>query len=286
VGWQTDWKALSVRITSLLDAGHFYAQMLGNVTSDAIAGAQVLNQGASGIFREIENIFLTKPAASLPPEVDICLMKFCNDYRHEFKATLTQPNRVIQKVHFFLTALRSLQSEIDYLLTDTEVVARNLVDRAFLHLQRAIIADPTVRRTWKKAFEDGETACEKLGAVHLLQHGIWAFKAYAAGERTDLVLSQPLQLTPQIEAASEALVLTEWKLLRKEGELATKADEALKQARLYGVGALAGFELATRRYLVIVSKDRLDEMPADRIDGNVMYQYKSIAVEPKYPSQR
>jgi hypothetical protein len=48
---------------------------------------------------------------------------------------------------------------------------------------------------------------EKLGAAHLLLHGIWAFKVSATGERTDLVPGEKLEITPQVEAASEALVL-------------------------------------------------------------------------------
>lgn len=266
----------------MLDAGHFYAQMLGKVTSDAIAGAVALNRSASDIFSEIKDFINT--AGSIPTAANIRLVRFFNDYCHEFQEPPTDASRIIQRVHFALTALRSLQSEIDYLLADTEVVARNLVDRSFLHLQRAIIADPTARKTWKSAFADGGTACERLGAVHLLLHGIWAFKAHGAGERTDLVLSQPLQLTPQIESAAEALVLTEWKLVRAHDKLDTKADEAFRQASLYGIGVLAGFELASRRYLVMVSTDRLD-MPSDRVEGNVTYQYKNIATDPKSPSQ-
>jgi len=140
-------------------------------------------------------------------------------------------------------------------------------------------------KTWKTAYKDGETACERLGAVHLLLHGIWAFKAHAVAERTDLVLGQSLQVTPQIEGASEALVLTEWKLFRRGDKLAARAEEAFRQARLYGVGSLAGFELVSLRYLVIVSDDRVEHMPADRPDGNVLYQYRNIATNPSAPSR-
>src|SRR5260221_1264020 len=49
-------------------------------------------------------------------------------------------------------------------------------------------------------------------------HGIWAFKVSATGERTDLVPGEKLEITPQVEAASEALVLTDWKCVRKPGE--------------------------------------------------------------------
>jgi len=120
--------------------------------------------------------------------------------------------------------------------------------------------------------------------VHLLVRGIWAFKSVAPGERTDLILGTRLEITPQIESAAEALVLTEWKVVRKASELGSQADRAFVQAKLYGVGSLAGFELSSRRYLVIVSEDRLD-MPSDRAEGGVDYHYKNIAVKPSSPSK-
>jgi hypothetical protein len=42
MGWQTEWKALSARITSLLDAGHFYAEMMKINSSDAYGAVQTL----------------------------------------------------------------------------------------------------------------------------------------------------------------------------------------------------------------------------------------------------
>jgi hypothetical protein len=79
-------------------------------------------------------------------------------------------------------------------------------------------------------------------------------------------------------------VLTEWKVVRKASDLGTQADRAFVQAKLYGIGSLAGFELSSRRYLVIVSEDRLD-MPSDRSESGVDYQYKNIAVKPLSPSK-
>jgi hypothetical protein len=154
-------------------------------------------------------------------------------------------------------------------------VVRNLVERAFTHLQYSIIADSHVRATWNSAFNEGEAACERLGGTHLLLHGIWAFKTNAPGEPSDLVLGTRLEITPQVERAAEGLVLTEWKVVREPKELTSKAAEAFIQARLYGMGSLAGFELATRRYLVIVSKDRLT-MPQSRFEGLVRYQYENV----------
>jgi hypothetical protein len=213
------------------------------------------------------------------------LVKFVNDNASYFNNVPANPGEQFQRVCYCLTVLRSLQSELDYLLADAEIIARSLVERAFLHLQRAIVADKGVRETWLNAYNEGETTCEKLGATHLLLHGIWAFKASAAGERTDLVLGEKLQITPEIESASEALVLTEWKLVRTAAELNPKSAQAFEQAKLYSTGSLAGFELASRRYLIMVSKGRL-EMPADRVQGDVLYQYRNVAIEAATPSSQ
>jgi len=164
-------------------------------------------------------------------------------------------------------------------------VQRSLIDRAFLHLQRCIVADEVYRARWKAAFDDRETACERLGGVHLLQFGIYAFKAQSTGEQTDLVLGTKLQITPEIERASEALVLTEWKLIEALGERDDKIEEAYRQAKSYSTGSLSGFELEFHRYLVLVSSDVI-EMPDDRYDGPTIYHHKNVAVSPSQPSRR
>ena len=90
----------------------------------------------------------------------------------------------------------------------------------------------------KRRLEKGETHCEMLGAAHLLSHGIWGFKASAKGERTDLILGEPLTDLSEVESTAEALVLTEWKVVRKSNELQDKAEEALEQAKRYACGVL------------------------------------------------
>src|SRR6266851_10010407 len=169
MGWQTEWKALSGRITSLLDAGHFYAEMLKVYNSDSVNGAKALLDSAFDIFREIKE-FINRTERSLPHAAYVRLLRFLNDYDSHFRGSPT-PSEKFERVLFCLTALRSLQSDVDYLLADTEVLARSLVERAFLHLQRGIIADRAIRETWQKAYGKGETECERLGMVHLLLHG-------------------------------------------------------------------------------------------------------------------
>ena len=153
----------------------------------------------------------------------------------------------------------------------------------FFHLQRSIVADDSFSARWRNAFSAGETACEKLGAVHLLSFGIYAFKAHSVGERTDLVLGDSVNLS-EAERAADALVLTEWKKISGANDLEGKADDAFNQARIYAAGSLAGFELSSRRYLIMVSEKRL-AMPPDQSDGAVTYEYRNVAVAPDSPSR-
>jgi hypothetical protein len=47
-------------------------------------------------------------------------------------------------------------------------------------------------------YDDGELACEKLGACHLLSDEAWAFKAVGAGENINLVMNVLLVLKDDI----------------------------------------------------------------------------------------
>jgi hypothetical protein len=181
--------------------------------------------------------------------------------------------------------LASFRAEFEHLLADREIVTRSLVVRAFTHLQRSIVADEAIKRRWQEAFEYGEISCEQLGACQLLSHGIWAFKTSAKGERTDLVLGVPLEVTDDVRRAADALVLTEWKLVREPRELLTKAEEAYRQAKRYNEGIFGGFELASRKYLILVSRDRL-EMPGPLKEKEATYEYRNVAVSLSTPSRR
>jgi len=172
----------------------------------------------------------------------------------------------------------------------TDLLAGNrrrqrITERAFIHLQRSIVVDPSTGLRWQEAYHSGEVNCEKLGGIHLLLHGIWGFKASGTGERTDLVLGQPLIDLSEVEASADALVLTEWKVVRSRNKTETKAKQAYQQASAYVVGVFGGLELAEFRYLVLVSEDVLDRLP-DLHEGSVTYRHINIAVSPKTPSKR
>jgi hypothetical protein len=182
--------------------------------------------------------------------------------------------------------LASFQAEFAFHLSDFETTTRRLSERAFFHLQRSIVADPTIGGKWLEAYggKRGEEAFEKLGAAHLLGHGIWAFKGHARGERTDLIMGDHVTDLSDIQRSADAIVLTEWKLVAEPAQLSTIAGKAYTQAACYVGGSLAGFELAGYRYLVLVS-ELFMKMPPDRHENGVEYRHINIAVNPGTPSQ-
>jgi hypothetical protein len=177
-------------------------------------------------------------------------------------------------------------AQVSFFLSDTQEIIRSRAERAFEHLQRSIVADADVRKKWQDAFKNknGEATCEALGAVHLLLHGIWAFKANSAGERTDLIYRDVLSDADRVRRAADGLVLTEWKKPRDGENSEALYKKAFTQARLYSQGSLADIELAAYRYLVLVSMKRII-VPANLNCDGITYRYINIAVAPDSPSQ-
>jgi len=278
--WLQEWRAISARIQSLLDAGAFF---LRTPDSEMHNASRHLVQNAHATvdkIREFNNAF----HAELQADQQVCLFLFLKSYDDDLRAphsTVTGFSGVTSVV----TYLASFRAEFEYLCKDTTALARSLVARAFTHLQRTLVVDGAVRTLWKEKFAEGETACEALGACHLLSHGIWAFKTSAEGERTDLVLNHPLDIASgEVQRSSVGLVLTEWKVVRNPPELAKKLEDAYRQAKRYRQGILAGFEVASPRYLVMVSEDHLPLPKLEEEDG-VFYEYRNIAVAPRSPSR-
>ena len=181
-------------------------------------------------------------------------------------------------IRTILVKLVAFEAEMTYSLdSPTEQVTQ--LGACIMHLQRLIVADNEYREKWQAAFTAHETHCERLGAVHLLWHGIWAFKVDAAGGRTDIVYQEPLSTgtTP----IALGMVLTEWK--RADGGAEAAYGAARRQAAGYTSGILAGVELASHRYVVVVTKQRLSHQP-DIIEAEITYRHINIAVEPASPS--
>ncbi|MFQ5849850.1 MAG: hypothetical protein ACE5JU_04580 [Candidatus Binatia bacterium] len=281
MAWRVEWKALSDQILGLLEAGQFYLEAKSIRSDDPyrVADKQLMPQ-AQEVFRDLTN-FNSLYKSALPSKAAWCLQEFLNKFYQHFYQEKIDAQAGIQ---FRLTALASFRSQFSYHLSDLTAVARHLSERAFVHLKRTIVADPDERRKWKKAFQEGETACEKLGASRLLLHGIWAFKVNAQGERTDLVFGEPIKDLDEIERTSEALVLTEWKKAHSAVEVNEKLTEAKAQAARYAAGSLAGLELADYRYLVVVT-ERDQPMPVDDEEREIRYRKINIAVDPRPPSR-
>lgn len=260
-GWQREWQRLSALIAGILEAGHFLVsgRAAGADSHHADSTRLLLNRIAAAL--ELLRQFWERHQTQIPSGGRTVLGSYLS-----VPLPRTDGGAGFTSLVEGITSLTALRAEFEYAIADTESIARSLVARAFLHLQRSIIADETVRERWKRAFDSGgETRCEALGAVHLLQHGVWAFKASTTGEQTDLVLGEPLN-NSDAQRAAVALVLTEWKLVQGQSEVEAKITEAQRQARRYAGSALAGFEVTSRRYLVLVSARRF-ESSSRRVRG-------------------
>jgi hypothetical protein len=279
LSWQLEWTELSKRISGLLEAGKF---LFGYVSDnrESVSRAIFLPHSKE-VFLIIQGL-LDRHRSVLPPQAVSSLERFAQS-RPYFVGDPSSRSAPVRVAEHQLTLLASFQAEFSYHLSDFDASVHRISERAFLHLQRSIVADPEFQRRWQCAYDSGEPACERLGAAHLLWHGIWAFKGHSAGERTDLIMGDRLDPSAA-QGSAIALVLTEWKKVSHERGLDSIAKKARDQAALYGAGSLAGFELSTYRYLVFVSKNRLPQLP-DRNEAGVIYRYINIAVNPATPSK-
>lgn len=279
--WRSEWSALSRRILGLLEAAKFHISYIAE-RPDVGVGVKLVSV-TSAIFEDLR-AFQDRYARTLPAGAATVLTDFIETSFPRFRSVPTLDGDGNRQLHSRLTDLVALEAEISYHLTDFTARAKRLSERAFTHLQRSIVADPDCAKRWRQAFDKGERACEQLGAAHLLWHGIWAFKGHSKGERTDLIMGDVIRNYSEIEKVAEALVLTEWKKVTKKDELSKSIDQALGQAKLYAGGSLAGLELDTYRYLVLVTERAL-EMPDDIDEPGVKYRPINIAVEPESPSR-
>ncbi len=187
MSWASEWKAISNRINGLKEAVQFFSQY--QVPDDYNTIGKVLLPQVEEIFNLISQ-FQKTYKSPLSPSTQRCL----NNYLSQNKIFIDSPttlSNAVGKQKILITSLMSLQSELDFHLSDTQFIIHRITERAFVHLQRLIIVDETVKNNWNNSFKR-ETECEKLGAVHLLSHGIWAFKIHAKKGRTDLIYAEPV----------------------------------------------------------------------------------------------
>jgi hypothetical protein len=278
-----EWKALSSRIRGLQRAVELHAQFLLVNRSDTYNRAARLREHCQSALNALE-AYAERHRFRVPTTVIDSIKTFASRHKSLIHDTSGTRDSQEERVWAAIVALGGLETELSFLLADGQQVIRRTSERAFVHLERSIVADPDVRQKWIKAFEQGEVACERLGGAHLLAHGIFAFKVDGEGERTDLILQEPLRDATESERFADGFVLTEWKKAKEEKDAAAQFERARKQAALYAKGVLGASELASYRYLVIVSRRRI-AVPGDMTEGPVTYRHVNISVDPQSPSK-
>jgi hypothetical protein len=282
MSYQDEWRAIAARVRGLASAGELYATFQTSTSSDSYGMGKTLGSHCQSILKSLEE-FRAAHERTLPAPALQCLTEFTQGQR----AQVIKDKGATREARAGLIFLIALESELTFLLSSRNEFLRVRSERAFLHLQRLLIVDEDHREKWKKAFNAkraGEIKCEQLGAVHLLWHGLWAFKVDSKGARTDLVFGDELDGSVEPRAV-DGLVLTEWKVA-DETNAAERFKEAREQAELYKKGPLVTAELAIYRYLVIVTlKDlKRSAVPNDLQVGDVTYRHINIAVETDVPS--
>lgn len=274
------WKAISARIDGIESAATLMARYLAVKSSDSYGVERHLGQMCFDTLGELLK-FADDFDGVLPNRVPARIKEF-----HGQRLSLFESGRKEAEVARAAAALIvAIRAEVAFLLADQLEQLHTRTERAFMHLQRVLIANVREREVWREAFQGtGETACEALGGAHLLSHGVFAFKVNGAGARTDLVFAEPLDVG-EVARSGAGLVLTEWKVVDD-----TNAENQFRSARvqtdLYKDGLLAGVELAGFRYLVAVSLKSLSRssIPTDFTADGVTYRHLNVAIESVTPS--
>jgi hypothetical protein len=221
-----DWRRISARIDSLRDAALFYMQRKTPDSTGAVK--DLLNECRT--IADSCSAFATQYDRDLSNDakgaISDCLKAASITVLYNSLASL-------REFESSVAVLKLLQGRLAYALSDQQEVLRKRSYRALTHLQWTLAADEAVRDKWQDAFENKtEPSCERLGAVHLLSHGIYAFKADAVKGRTDLMFAE-VDPSEEVTQTDAALVLTEWKIAKVPGEAAKKFQDARDQARRY-----------------------------------------------------
>ncbi len=277
---QAAWVAIAGRLEGIERTATIYAGFLGNSSSKAMPGAdELIFTSCLSTWDAIKALRETFDGL-LPENVDRAIQQFGLQNEVDFTATRDGTDFIAKRV--FVMKLMILAGEITHGMYDHSEQIRSTAELAFRHLQQLIVVDQDVRRKWQAALATGgETECEKLGGVHLLWHGIQAFKVHGDGGRTDLVFAEPIGAADTV--GIQGLVLTEWKKGTTSNATARYAA-AKRQAYLYSAGVLGGVELRRYRFLVLVSEKAI-RPPSDVVEGAVTYRHINIAVDPDTPSK-
>ncbi len=272
--WVEDWRALAARIEGLLRAVEFYSGLTDAGRTDLL---QVLGHSiypeATDITTELQS-FLGKHESMLPDTARAALRAYLDK---NWSQGLNHGQ--VGSIHRWRYYFRVLNMR-SAILKRLRGVRSSLLSNTFGDRLRSTLTFVSFGKQPSKK----ERSCEKLGAVHLLGLGIWAFKISGAGAATDLVLNEPIEdERGLIDQTGRTMALTEWKLVRRNDQLEAKALEARVQASQYAAGLLGPLELKTTRYAVLVTSSALAP-PPNVHDGGVRYRHIVLPVDPETPS--
>jgi hypothetical protein len=270
--WISRWKNISTKILQLQEVSRSYFDSINSFGVDhyGIGGSSII-PAARDLFNEVVEMKKTFPM--MPAETLMVIAKLEKNFSSHHKFT------GIPGVGGAMVHLGIFNSEMNFYLKDNETVSKDKVRLAFLHLQRTLIVDPVARNKWLDAFNEGEQALEKLGATHLLSHGLWAFKSCEDNQKKDLVLGSSIR-ADEVQAVGACLVLTEWKKIQPEN-IVEKSKQALSSAKKYSEPPVAGSELKNEKYLIMVSENHIN-MPASVKEDDIRYVFMNLSINPLY----
>jgi len=142
--WQVEWRALSASILSVVETGRFLVASAQVRSDDPYQARKVLVDQAQEIFGLLDG-FRRKYSSQLPRLAQQRLQAFYDRNVKTFNSgEIARGTADVQfyALQLYIALLSSFRTEFTYRLSDEkEVLARSLVDRAFLHLQRCVVAD-------------------------------------------------------------------------------------------------------------------------------------------------
>lgn len=277
MNWVNHWRALSDRSEMLFAAARFLAETLkiNDTSSNEIEHLLSELKSFRGDLAEFRSTWQSSLPSGAASSLDAYLALLVSG------RNVGNPSMALRQ----FSDMQVFTARFEYFIRDNEIEARNLTDLAFEHLRRLIVVDPEIRKKWTASYKKGEVACEKLGAVHLLSHGIWAFKIVGAAAATDLVYREPIAKSGEIlRRTAKALVLTEWKVVKDIKQTEKKAEEARKQTVQYAAGVLGDLELNQTRFVILVG-EKSNEAPQDLFDNGITYRHIWIPIKPATPSE-
>lgn len=287
--WLEQWKLLSARILGVGHAATYLAHSMQRTSSDSYGVSNFLQSELTAIYEELNAL---NKEENLPERAKTYLSASLEN------AALKSIVQKSPKPEHPAAPFIAFAATFEYLIADTDIVIRSRTERAFEHLKRSVAVDAFILKndknneerqtTWQKAYEKGEIVCEKLGAVHLLQHGIWAFKVNGEGGRTDLVYEESPIDQQSVRSTASNLVLTEWKKVTEKTEkrdVKKIIQDSQKQIGEYSSGVLGGIELKNTHYIILISNQNL-ELPQEPDPINsIKYRYINIPVNPDIASK-